>query len=674
MLKALLWREFREQRRLVLAAWGIALLLPLVVIASLLATASGELRGLEGVVPMVVVFGVWPVIAAAIGAVTVSADRGDESLRFLLSRPVSRRRVWAVKVLVAVGALVLAVAGSLGIALVADYLIVGRAGVVWDQPATVMVAAVPVVLLFASAHYCSLFLRRPLAAALAGAVVAGSIAACLNAAWLLLAAGAGGFRDGGFITSLGVGFPLAIAGLLVAGYRMFRRDELATGRVARRMAAPLVVVTAAAFVVSAAPATYAGLRGLAERAVRHSGDLRVVDDRFVVPQRNPSGLSTAVAAHSLAGDEPRVLVPANATLPALSPNGEWVVYVAVEGLLRGTRESRLRAVRIDGSEDRVISGPLPHWRPGSYPGMVGIAPDSDRVVFAGYGDAIVTSITGGPAGERHVGLLDSSGTFRREGSVLGWVAAGPEASGATELLYYRTLGRYGRVPRDAAGVADAERDDRLPRTELRALNTDDGTERIVAAFAGVHDLSAAVWRSRYGAGALRDWEWLPVWMGDDRDEPRLLLLVHAVSGGVVEITRTPCGYWGITDARDRFIYGDCGGSLRTGDARTELRIRDLASGAEQRFAEIENIEGTSFAREMMISPGGQQLLIYGRRGFGSEWATHVVHRDGDIRLVAAGYAPLLWRDDHEALLVRAFDELALLIADVESGATRMVFP
>jgi hypothetical protein len=158
------------------------------------------------------------------------------------------------------------------------------------------------------------------------------------------------------------------------------------------------------------------------------------------------------------------------------------------------------------------------------------------------------------------------------------------------------------------------------------------------------------------------------------EDERALVLVHSRTGEIAELTGTPCLHWGFSMSGDRFLYGVCSGSLRGGDARTELRIRELASGVEQTFAVLEGYEGSRLSAEAMLSPDGDAVLIYARHGFRSNWATHLVARGGGVRPLAEGFAPLAWRTGREAVLTAVVGEPGLLLVDVESGETTVVFP
>ena len=126
MNRALMWKEFREQRPLIFAGWLMALVLPVFLIAGMATMESGRrLSALGPMLPITVMFLVWPAFAAATGAMTVSSDMSDGSLRFLLSRPVSRTRIWATKVGVGALALGLVVIGSMAIAAAFESLVTG---------------------------------------------------------------------------------------------------------------------------------------------------------------------------------------------------------------------------------------------------------------------------------------------------------------------------------------------------------------------------------------------------------------------------------------------------------------------------------------------------------------------------------------------------------------------
>lgn len=120
MLRALIWKEWREQRPLVLAAVVAAFALPLFILMGSLGTFRGD--SLTQVLPALNMIVLLPVFAAATGALCFADDRSDNTLGFLLSRPASRNRVWLVKVGVALTAFGAIVVLSIGVSMLLAWL------------------------------------------------------------------------------------------------------------------------------------------------------------------------------------------------------------------------------------------------------------------------------------------------------------------------------------------------------------------------------------------------------------------------------------------------------------------------------------------------------------------------------------------------------------------------
>ena len=69
MLKALAWKEWREQRPLVLTGLGVSAVLPLFMMAGMMATtANRNFSNIIDIMGLALLFFVWPLIAAATGA------------------------------------------------------------------------------------------------------------------------------------------------------------------------------------------------------------------------------------------------------------------------------------------------------------------------------------------------------------------------------------------------------------------------------------------------------------------------------------------------------------------------------------------------------------------------------------------------------------------------------
>ncbi len=192
MNRALLWKELRMQRPVLLAGTAFALLSPWLV-AGMLSTSNSEaafdiVRVLPGALA-----GLWPFLAVAAGAITFATEAEDGTEHFLLSRPVSRARVWCVKV----GAAVVSLAGTAVVSLAA---IEVTATVIGPPPVDyvtypffseeTMFGAATVIgfgaMLFGCGVLCSTLVTRPLTAAAAAIALALALVACVFLLWSVL--------------------------------------------------------------------------------------------------------------------------------------------------------------------------------------------------------------------------------------------------------------------------------------------------------------------------------------------------------------------------------------------------------------------------------------------------------------------------------------------------------
>jgi len=73
MLRALVWKEYREQLPVAVAGMAISLVLPFVVVSMVAATMSqADPMDMADVLRFVLAVMVWPIFAAAIGATTLA--------------------------------------------------------------------------------------------------------------------------------------------------------------------------------------------------------------------------------------------------------------------------------------------------------------------------------------------------------------------------------------------------------------------------------------------------------------------------------------------------------------------------------------------------------------------------------------------------------------------------
>jgi len=590
MLKALLWKEFREQRQLILAAWLLALVLPLFLVAGMAAgTPDYEFGALGPMVSAVLMMFVWPVFALATGATTVAADMADGSLGFLLSRPVSRSRIWATKVAAGAAAMALVVFGSAAIAMAFDYLVSGRFRLLGgDVSFNPNQAALPLAsftllfgALFVGAHYCSLFFRRPLAAALAGVVVSFSMVTVVSTLWIFFVRPAGRGADIFFGAGAAGGVPLALIGLLISAWWIFSHGELFGAHPARRMAIPLVVVTVVVTLAGAVPASYAAMRTNASWAAGLPSEFRLVDGNAVLVEKSLSGLGTRLVAIDARGGKTEVLGDSNAEAAVLSPDGGLIAYVRAPALNPFPAGGEVRVVNRDGSDDRavmnIIDGRLRSWRLRFYGRtIVSISPDNRWIGLHSYRGVVLAPVDGASPEATYVGFVDRS--WPGSSKAIGWTSGA-----APELLYTRSTDE---------------------RTEIVAYDPRSASRRVVAGFDGRFrmDLRGSGQRTTDG----RSWSWYPVWLESaigDRME-----LVDTQTGERVALTDTPCLGWGGGADDTRFVYGLCSGT-RWADARMELRVYDPARATDEFFGVLDHIGEGGYGRELFLSPDGSRIAM-----------------------------------------------------------------
>lgn len=190
--RVLLWKELRMQRPVLLVGLACAAFGPLVVLA--LVSTQGAYRSWgigPGLRTMLAV--AWPFVAVTAGAITIATEDEDGTARFLLSRPVSRARIWGVKVgaaaitLAATGLswfIAMAVVDAVVEPLPADFVV--RAG---DSDWTLFVSSTVFglgLLFFGCGVLCSTVIGRPLTAAAAAVTVSMAAMSLVFLLWSVL--------------------------------------------------------------------------------------------------------------------------------------------------------------------------------------------------------------------------------------------------------------------------------------------------------------------------------------------------------------------------------------------------------------------------------------------------------------------------------------------------------
>ncbi len=374
MLRSLIWKEWREQRAVALAGLCIAVVMPLLLLAGL--AVGGADQRLEEVVTLLPIANwvlLWPFAAVATAAAALTPELRDARLGFLLSRPVPRRTILAIKftvaALVAVAIIAAGQATAVGTAL--------SFGVAWAGiPRTVYVnltdenllltqgVVVFGLLCYALAAFLSLALRRamqvvPVAALSAAALFAGNLLLWSNIDVVPLV--------GAHMTL----WPASIAMfLIVATFGLFVRGELLRGTAHRRRVAVI--------------GAFALLSWLALTGALAGWEMRPPSEDLVFGSLSgaPNGTVLAVAVARADRAASRTVGVVNhsgeleiigrrlTTNPSLSADGRYLAYVGVAGRfgLRSNRQSLYVHDRLTG-EERLLAlisttGPTGFDRPG----------------------------------------------------------------------------------------------------------------------------------------------------------------------------------------------------------------------------------------------------------------------------------------------------------------------
>lgn len=401
MCRSLLWKEWRDQRGVLVSSLVLVVVVPAIMAGAtvVMGRADDALRVLE-VLPFAYPLVLWPLIAIAAGAVAFTADAEDGRWAHLLTRPVDRLGVWAAKV---IGVVLVVLAVVLASELVTGALAwgaglpvasgpvdqLGRAGnlVLFGVPGLLMLCA-------STAALCGLVLRRQLVAALLGALMAGLL--------FLVIAATVWYQD--IVPALGMWTltwrPALVAALLAASSMYaFRRGELLVGRRFVLMGS-LAALSGLALgtLVLVAVAGY-GMRPPGRGALL--AQLRGgPGPGFVATAARPDGLrSRTLVAGSAAADELSWPAGRLTDRGAVSPDGTAAAWTDARGPL-GLLGPRLQ-LRIRWGADQpaaIAVGDLgADPRTGGRVGEPAFSPDGQAVVVQGQDALWIAHRDGGPA-------------------------------------------------------------------------------------------------------------------------------------------------------------------------------------------------------------------------------------------------------------------------------------
>jgi hypothetical protein len=363
MLRALLWKEWREQRSLVLAGLALAALLPLVVLAGATATSGAPtLRRVAEVLLVTFAVFLWPLAALASGASVFAEERSSATSGFLLSRPVRRPLIWMAKVLVAAFSTALIVAGSIIVAFGLHSLARGAATMeatltnfdgTLDATARAVFGPAPLFLVFAAAIYFSTHRARPLTATISGLLASLLLVSLIVTTWPLV-----GLREN--IRDIWVAIEISVAAtlLLIASGRRFASEEALSATSNVKALVSLAGIGLLTALSGFAPAMHADVFADWKTAAVARPILDRAGPSIIVEAGASSSIHGAIWRLGIDGTERR-LARRMSFGPFVSPDGEWIYYLSRRGPFGlASRRVDLRAVRPDGSDDRRIAAGL----------------------------------------------------------------------------------------------------------------------------------------------------------------------------------------------------------------------------------------------------------------------------------------------------------------------------
>jgi len=412
MLKALAWKEYREQRQIALIGLLASAMLPVLFIAvGYSIVGSGFSFYPRDLVQMSAFTGallVWPIFAAVAGSATNPREARVASLGFLLSRPVSRRKVWAVKVGIGFATLATVIGGSIVIFWAILRLVWGPG--ILLQSSSLDLADVSFLTGFLGlAFACSVFYATltdsSLVAAGAGLASSFGIHGFVGGFWTLV-----GLRgDLEWVSMMEI---FLVTLLVLAGGRYaFTRGELMRGRRLRRLALVEAVIALAVLVAVSSTFAFALTRVNLSNAIFTNPDLSPAGDLVAVGANRENLSGEQIWLIDLEGNA-RQLTGRGSMTVAFSPDGEWIAYSRLSAYF-GYPPMRLelRVARVDGSDDRRLGRSV-----GGHPVF---SPDGTRVAASHWNDLTIARLD-----REEIDVVELPGRF--EARDIAWSPEGEE--------------------------------------------------------------------------------------------------------------------------------------------------------------------------------------------------------------------------------------------------------
>jgi ABC-type transport system involved in multi-copper enzyme maturation permease subunit len=646
-----MWKEWREQRTVVLTGLLVAALMPFFLMAGLSAASKPlDLNTLAEVLPGLYFFMVWPLFAAAAGAGTVAGELGDGTLGFLLSRPVSRTRVWLVKVALAAAGFLMVVLGSAlvnGIVRLAG----GQASFGWvsglwqdvEYSFAAFQFAGATFLLFSASVFFSTLVSRTMTAAAAGLLTTLILVSGILLLWSQIDLIP-------WLEPQWIALEIFLAGLLVllASLYLFARGEMLRGRGARRTALLAALFAVAGIGLVTLPLLFASIRLTPEKAMFLHSQLSPRGDAVVATAAAEDGHAPQVWLVHTDGSPFRRLTGRLAFSPAFSPDGGSIAYLSARGVLgmRSREGLELRVIGADGSGDRVV-GRLP----GSTLAMAFNAPDvlispaGDRVAVAGdKGPVEVFPLDGGPPVR-----LELGGTPAEDSWVVGWTPDG------SELLLYRPHWR------GAGG------------SMVGAVHLETRQVRVLLDLP--HQIYSPRWLGRWVDRARLIGTSMPLVIrepaglvgegGEAEDHEFRLELVSLRDGGRRLLARSSCLPDYDAEREGKVMaYSACRADQGPA-ARVEIHLWDTETG-------VDRVLGALSGRvlSLAVDPTGDRVAVTQENG------VVLVSPDGSVRELAPGgeWSLLGWSGRDRVVLEERYEARIVVAGAVVEGGIREIFP
>ena len=651
MLKALAWKEWREQRPVVYTGVILAAILPILLAASMpMRGPRWEAIDLVRMIPVALGIFVWPILAAAAGASTVSAEAGAGTLGFLLSRPISRKRLWLIKVSVAILSVVTAAAISLALAQLCNlWLSRGQPGTSLSVflrgaafgPFDLFAMVSLSLLMFACATLFSTIISRPLPAAAAGGVLALLVLAGILMLWAA-------FSLIPRLEPQWLAAEVSLAALLIllTSFAVFARAELLRPRSGRPAGTVAAVLVLGLFGLVAIPAVHALDRLGPTDVVIDSERIAVSDGGVAMVVTRLAGVGEEMWMVRADGSGTIPLAGRHASSPTFAPRGREIFYFSRRGMGGGELGAYdLRAVTQEGASDRLIAAGL------ASPGKLHFSPYARRALLALESTLYVIALHGNEITQLDIGAPELAGAV-----LAGWIDNAKD-----DVLFVRL------EPTDRPGFEEMA---------LLAFNLGSGETRTLyeATVAPVgYELPD---QPSYG------WHVFPVPAAPDEasisaERGMRIDLVALESGEVTSLGASTCFSGELSSDSSVLMYVRCL-EQPTGGPTATVSMRNLDTDEEKSIAEI-NLAAERIrmvvARRIDWDDDSAWIVLAQEPLSGGETIAVVLGPEGHRLSIMPGWVPVGLSGSSRVLLVDNLERIRTMASgDIRTGMLQVIYP